>query len=93
MTRLTRATALNFYLNTPTAELGRMADQVRRAKHPEGHVTYIIDRNVNYTNVCVERCTFCAFRSDLRDTRLFKDVADTVAGAEKTLAKAIEEVV
>ena len=34
---------------------------MRRAKHPEGQVTYIIDRNVNYTNVCVARCRFCAF--------------------------------
>ena len=34
---------------------------VRRRKHPEGVVTYIIDRNVNYTNVCVARCKFCAF--------------------------------
>ena len=38
-----------------------MADQVRQRKHPEGLVTYIIDRNVNYTNVCVARCNFCAF--------------------------------
>ena len=38
-----------------------MADRVRRRKHPEGVVTYIIDRNVNYTNVCVARCNFCAF--------------------------------
>ncbi len=34
---------------------------MRRRKHPEGVVTYIIDRNVNYTNVCVARCKFCAF--------------------------------
>ena len=39
----------------------RAADGVRRRKHPEGVVTYIIDRNVNYTNVCVARCNFCAF--------------------------------
>ncbi len=38
-----------------------MADAVRRQKHPEGFGTYIIDRNVNYTNVCVARCKFCAF--------------------------------
>ena len=38
-----------------------MADAVRRRKHPDGVVTYIIDRNVNYTNVCVARCNFCAF--------------------------------
>jgi cyclic dehypoxanthinyl futalosine synthase len=61
MTRLTRESALNLYLNAPTAELGLMADAVRREKHPDGIVTYIIDRNVNYTNVCVARCKFCAF--------------------------------
>ena len=38
-----------------------MADGVRRRKHPDNLVTYIIDRNVNYTNVCVARCNFCAF--------------------------------
>ncbi len=38
-----------------------MADLVRGSKHPDGVVTYIIDRNVNYTNVCVARCNFCAF--------------------------------
>src|SRR5687767_11389206 len=38
-----------------------MADAVRQQKHPDGLVTYIIDRNVNYTNVCVARCNFCAF--------------------------------
>ena len=38
-----------------------MADAVRQRKHPDGVVTYIIDRNVNYTNVCVARCNFCAF--------------------------------
>jgi 2-iminoacetate synthase ThiH len=37
------------------------ADAVRRQHHPEGVVTYIIDRNINYTNFCTEYCTFCAF--------------------------------
>src|SRR5688500_13935029 len=59
--RLTPETARTLYLEAPTSLLGRMADDVRRAKHPEGVVTYIIDRNVNYTNVCVARCKFCAF--------------------------------
>src|SRR5256714_1523533 len=43
------------------ARLGLAADEARRRKHPEGVVTYIIDRNVNYTNVCNVVCTFCAF--------------------------------
>jgi len=41
--------------------LGMQADAVRRKLHPEGVVTYIIDRNINYTNFCTEYCTFCAF--------------------------------
>jgi cyclic dehypoxanthinyl futalosine synthase len=59
--RLTPETALTMYLSAPTALLGRLADDVRRRKHPRGVVTYIIDRNVNYTNLCVARCKFCAF--------------------------------
>ncbi|MCC6988130.1 MAG: dehypoxanthine futalosine cyclase [Acidobacteria bacterium] len=59
--RLSAAEALWLYREAPTNWLGRMADAVRRRKHPDGVVTYIIDRNVNYTNVCVARCNFCAF--------------------------------
>ncbi len=59
--RLDRVEALELYLEAPTALLGRLADEVRARKHPERLVTYIIDRNVNYTNVCVARCNFCAF--------------------------------
>jgi cyclic dehypoxanthinyl futalosine synthase len=40
---------------------GMAADALRRKLHPEGVVTYIIDRNINYTNFCTEYCTFCAF--------------------------------
>lgn len=59
--RLTADEALQLYHEAPTYWLGRMADAVRARKHPERVVTYIIDRNVNYTNVCVARCNFCAF--------------------------------
>ena len=41
--------------------LGTAADEARTRKHPEGIVTYNIDRNINYTNVCDVYCTFCAF--------------------------------
>jgi cyclic dehypoxanthinyl futalosine synthase len=41
--------------------VGLAADEIRRRFHPDGVVTYIIDRNVNYTNVCNVVCTFCAF--------------------------------
>jgi cyclic dehypoxanthinyl futalosine synthase len=59
--RLTRDEARTFYLEAPTSLLGRLADHARHLRHPERVVTYIIDRNVNYTNVCVARCKFCAF--------------------------------
>ena len=53
--------ALELYRRAPTSLLGRLADGVRARKHPDPIVTYIIDRNVNYTNVCVAKCNFCAF--------------------------------
>src|SRR5512140_3646174 len=45
----------------PLLDLGLAADLRRRALHPEGVVTYIVSRNVNYTNVCTTACHFCAF--------------------------------
>jgi cyclic dehypoxanthinyl futalosine synthase len=42
-------------------DLGLASDAVRKRKHPHGVVTYIVDRNVNYTNVCTTSCRFCAF--------------------------------
>ena len=59
--RLDAAEALAIYTDLPTHRLGQLADAVRAARHPDRVVTYIIDRNVNYTNVCVARCNFCAF--------------------------------
>jgi cyclic dehypoxanthinyl futalosine synthase len=59
--RVDAAEALALYQHAPLYVLGRLADEIRRHKHPEPIVTYIIDRNVNYTNVCVARCNFCAF--------------------------------
>jgi cyclic dehypoxanthinyl futalosine synthase len=46
-------------------ELGALADAVRWRKHKEPVVTYIIDRNINYTNVCAAQCAFCAFYRDM----------------------------
>jgi cyclic dehypoxanthinyl futalosine synthase len=52
---------LELYERAPLLELGRLADDERWRQHPENAVTYIIDRNINYTNVCVADCKFCAF--------------------------------
>ncbi len=59
--RLDLAEGIFLYENADFHALGLAADAVRRRLHPEGRVTYIIDRNVNYTNFCVTRCKFCNF--------------------------------
>ncbi|MBN1173003.1 MAG: dehypoxanthine futalosine cyclase [Micromonosporaceae bacterium] len=53
--------ALLLYTEAPFHALGEAADAVRRRRFPDGIVTYLIDRNINYTNVCVTACRFCAF--------------------------------
>jgi len=85
--RLSRDQALALYTEAPTHVLGRLADRVRARKHPDRVVTYIIDRNVNYTNVCVARCNFCAFYRPVgsRDgyvlsfEEIFRKVEETIA--------------
>ncbi len=63
---ITRAEALDYFHSDDLIGLGMDADQVRRRLHPEGVVSYIIDRNINYTNFCTEYCTFCAFYRPLK---------------------------
>jgi cyclic dehypoxanthinyl futalosine synthase len=52
---------LELYQQASLLELGELADRARWRHHPDPTVTYIIDRNINYTNVCVADCGFCAF--------------------------------
>lgn len=52
---------LELYLNAPLSQLMFAANEVREKLHPHGKVTWIIDRNVNYTNICVSGCKFCNF--------------------------------
>ena len=85
--RLDRAEALELYLHAPTPLLGQLADDMRARKHPDRTVTYIIDRNVNYTNVCVARCNFCAFYRPVGSTEgyvlgfeeIFRKIDETIA--------------
>jgi len=47
-------------------ELGKQADEIRKGLHPDNEpVTFVVDRNINYTNVCTCRCNFCAFSKDI----------------------------
>jgi cyclic dehypoxanthinyl futalosine synthase len=59
--RITPDEALLLLRHEKLTTLGSLADLVRRRKHVDGVVTYIIDRNINYTNVCNAFCSFCAF--------------------------------
>src|SRR5262245_61968755 len=85
--RLDADEALDLYRHAPTALIGQLADQVRARKHPGQVVTYIIDRNVNYTNVCVAKCNFCAFYRPvgspegyvLAFDEVFKKIEETIA--------------
>ena len=85
--RITAAEALALYQHAPTHALGRLADEIRRRKHPDRTVTYVIDRNVNYTNVCVAKCNFCAFYRDVGSREgyvlgfdeIFRKIDETIA--------------
>jgi cyclic dehypoxanthinyl futalosine synthase len=72
MDRVDRSSAefreyLELYQRASLLEMGSMADAVRWKLHPQAAVSYIIDRNINYTNVCVADCQFCAFYRRPRD--------------------------
>ena len=65
--RLSEEQALELYHNASLHDLGQWASAVTQRMHPEDYRTYVIDRNINYTNVCTAKCTFCAFRRDHED--------------------------
>ncbi len=85
--RPAEAEAVRLLRDAPLFELGRAADAVRRRLHPDGVVTYVVDRNVNYTNVCICGCAFCAFYRD-------KDAADayvlSAAELDRKIALTVE---
>jgi cyclic dehypoxanthinyl futalosine synthase len=60
-TRVRDDEAVLLFEEADLLDLGAVADRVRERRHPDGVISYIIDRNVNYTNVCKEFCSFCAF--------------------------------
>lgn len=85
--RITKKEGLQLLKNADLLGLGMMADKIRRRLHPEGTVTFIVDRNINYTNVCINKCRFCAFYRDKDDPdayilskkRLFNKIREAIA--------------
>jgi cyclic dehypoxanthinyl futalosine synthase len=85
--RITREKALELFCDSDLLNLGEAADSIRKALHPQGTVTFVVDRNINYTNVCINECRFCAFyrKPDspdayvLSDEELFRKIDETIA--------------
>jgi cyclic dehypoxanthinyl futalosine synthase len=76
--RLTEAQALELHHAASLHDLGQWAHARTLRLHPEDYRTYVIDRNINYTNVCTARCTFCAFRRDHEDADAYTHDFDTI---------------
>lgn len=83
---LTLEEGIRLYNEATFLELGQAADQIRRRLHPEGIVTFLVDRNINYTNVCIIDCGFCAFYRKPGSTEGYILTNDEIGQKVKELA-------
>jgi cyclic dehypoxanthinyl futalosine synthase len=83
---LSRQEALLLLAEGDLLQLGRLADGIRKRLHPDNLVTFVVDRNVNYTNICESKCKFCAFYRD-------QGAADAYLLAEEDIFAKIEELI
>ncbi|MGD0280854.1 MAG: cyclic dehypoxanthinyl futalosine synthase [Dissulfurispiraceae bacterium] len=87
MNRIDNHTALELLKTADLLELGERADAIKNRLHPAGTVTFVVDRNINYTNVCINKCAFCAFYREadspdayiLSERELFRKIDETIA--------------
>lgn len=86
VSRLTQAEAFELYREASIHELGRQAHAVTTALHPEPYRTYVVDRNINYSNFCTARCIFCNFKVDPGD-------ADGYVLSFEQIGRKIEELI
>lgn len=85
--RIERKDALDLLINGDLITIGISADKIRRIKHQENIVSFVVDRNVNYTNICDSKCAFCAFYRDkeandayvLPQEEIFSKIAELAA--------------
>ena len=85
-TPINRGEALWLLNDAELLDAGRVADGIRRRMHPENIVTFVVDRNVNYTNICESGCRFCAFYRDrsaddaylLGDEEIYRKIGELV---------------
>ncbi|MFZ5908332.1 MAG: cyclic dehypoxanthinyl futalosine synthase [Nitrospirota bacterium] len=78
--------AMALFSHADLLDLGEAADGVRRLKHPDETVTFLIDRNINYTNICRNQCTFCAFYKT-------KDLPGAYVLSQEEIERKVEETV
>jgi len=84
--RITKQEGLSLLKNADLLGLGMMADELRKKLHSDNNVSFIIDRNINYTNVCINECRFCAFYREKNDPdayiltkrKLFNKIRETI---------------
>lgn len=85
--RLDADEGLALFRKADLLTLGELANRVRKRLHPERIVTFVVDRNINYTNICVNKCKFCAFYRDadspeaylLSKEEIFRKIEETLA--------------
>ena len=86
--RLSDSDALTLLESRELIRIGRAANEIRSRKNDPGRVTFVVDRNINYTNICTVRCEFCSFSTDPGDLRegyllpkpvIFKKIEETLA--------------
>lgn len=84
--RMTVEEAVTLYNEAPLHALMRAAHQRRLEMHPHGHVTYLVDRNINYTNTCTINCQFCSFYRppghEEEYTQTFEQISDRIRELE-----------
>lgn len=84
--RIDKEEALRIFREANPLDIGERADNIRKTLHPEGIVTFIVDRNINYTNICINKCMFCAFYREadspdaylLSKEEIFKKIEETI---------------
>ena len=85
--RISPEEAVRLFKTTDMLLLGNIASRISRKKLKERVVTYIVDRNINYTNICITDCAFCAFYRKEDDEEAYVHPFETIAGKiEETIA-------
>jgi len=85
--RISETEALILFRDGNLYDLGFLADFIRKKKHPDPVVTYVIDRNINYTDICISACKFCAFYKAPEDPEgtviSFEELAEKIAETQE----------